>query len=479
MKKKILVKLLILAAAPLIAFKPAGAQTQPKGGAMDAIRSKIALEAQIEERLRAMLTSFLNTGEVAVAVKVNLLVKKPEAEQGSSVRKWDEKEEIILPGVPAAASMTKENPTAAADAARNAVRLGVSSINIWVIVGKPVPEETDARIRKIISDALDLQIEAGDTVTIESAAREGMGLSVNTGALVALICLAVLAIFLYGPFRGFLKRLNENLAALSMNAPAAGGTDTAISGEEGPESAMTGALNLSGGAGSSALTFESGENAPLEKYVTKENVDDLVLILQNEPPEVIAKVVQRIPPKLAFAAIPKYRMREVLEQFLKREFSEPEAIKTLFNRIRDKMSGSFGGDTRLGHIVQVMDRKSQESALVFIREKDAAFAAALETRFFRFADLLRYDETALRRIFRKAGAESFARCLRNCDETTTESFFEMLGPAIKDLVSARMQSIVTVGDSNDSELNILNAVNALSSRGIILSLAEVKQNQGG
>lgn len=478
-RNKKLVKLLILAAMPLMAFRLAGAQAQPKGGSMDAIRAKTALEAQIEERLRQMITSFLNTREVAVAVKVNLLVKKPEAEQGSSVRKWDEKEEIVLPGVPAAASMTKANPSAAADAAKKAVRLGVSSINIWVIVGKPVSKEKDARIRKIISDALDLQTEAGDTVVIESSGRAWTGLSVSAGALVALICLGVLAAFLYGPFRAFLKRLNDNLAALSVKAPAApaaaAGGEAAPGGEEGAEAAMTGALNISGGGGSSVLTFDPGENVPLEKYVTKDNVEDLVLILQSETPEVIAKVVQRLPPKLAFAAIPRYRMREVLEQFLKREFSEPEAIKTLFNSIRDKMAGSFGGDARLGNIVQIMDRQSQERTLAFIREKDAVFAAALETRFFRFADLLRYDEMALRRIFRKAGADAFARCLNNCDETTAASFFEMLGPAIKDLVSARMQNIVGAGDSGDSELSILNAVNALSAKGVILPLAEVKQ----
>lgn len=481
-KKNILAILLLAAALPLIAFRLAWTQTQPKGDAMDTLRSKMALEAQIEERLRQMLTSFLNTKDITVAVKVNLLVKKQETEQTSGVRKWDAKEEIVLPGVPAAASMTKASSAGSdAAAAKKIVRMGVSSINIWIMVGKPLTKEKEARLQKIISGALDLQADAGDTVIIESSPQEEAASSINAGAIVALVCLVVISIFLYGPFRAFLKRLPDALTSMApakVTAPSGGATSLSISGEEGAESTMTGALSISGGGGGgggSVLTFGSDDTASLDKYVTKDNVEDLRLILLNEPPEVIAKVVQRIPQKLAFAAIPKNHMKEVLEQFLKRDFDEPEAIKKLLDRIRDRMAGSFGGEARLANLLQIMDKKSQERTLSFIRERDATFADTLESRFFKFDDLLRYDETAVRRIFRKAGAEPFACCLKNCDEPTVEAFFEMLGPAIKDLLSARIQNILLAVDSNDSELMILSAVNALAAKGLVLPLAEVKK----
>ena len=99
----------------------------------------------------------------------------------------------------------------------------------------------------------------------------------------------------------------------------------------------------------------------------------------------------------------------------------------------------------------------------------------METRYFKFEDLLRYDEMAMRRVFRKAGAEAFARCMKNCDGPTLEAFYEALGPAIKDLISARMQTMLLTGDTNDSELTILAAVQALAAKGLILPLADVKQ----
>jgi len=74
-----------------------------------------------------------------------------------------------------------------------------------------------------------------------------------------------------------------------------------------------------------------------------------------------------------------------------------------------------------------------------------------------------------------SGAEAFARCLKNCDASTAEAFSEMLGPAIRDLVAARMQAMLITGDSNESELIILSAVNALALKGLILPLADVKQ----
>ena len=472
--------LLMVAGLPLVAFSPA------KGAAIDALRTKIALEAQIEERVRAMLTSYLNTKDIAIAAKVNLLVRKAEAERGDSVRRWDEKEELVLPGVPAAASMTKDSSAAAAaEALRKQIRLGVASVNIWIIIGKQLPKDQEARIKKLIIDALDLRIDAGDTLAIESSAPEIAARSISSMAIVALVCLAVFAIFLYGPFRGFLKRLNDNLAALvaagksqTVYKSGAGG-DLAMTGDEIPgETTMSGAVSISGGGAASVLTFDSGENIPLDKYITKDNVEDLKLILNDEPAEVIARVVQRIPQKLAYAAIPKDRMPEVMEQFLRREFDEPEKIKNLLGRIKDKMAGSFGGEARLGNLMQVMDKKSQERVLDLLREKDANFAAAVETRFFRFNDLLLYDETAIRRIFRKAGADPFAHCLKDCDAATAEAFSEMLGPAIKDLLAVRMQNMLLWTLDNDSELCILNAVNLLSAKGIIRPLADMKQANG-
>ncbi|MDO8806122.1 MAG: FliG C-terminal domain-containing protein [Elusimicrobiota bacterium] len=467
-KNYFIIALLAAAALP-------GAYRLASGQAVDALRSKVELEARIEERLRTMVSSYLNTKDVSVAAKVNILVKKSE-EQGDAVRKWDAKEELILPGVPAAASMTKDSTAAkAADAARKQVRLGVASVNIWVIVGKKVTKDQDTKLKKLITDALGLEAAAGDTITIESTPPAFPAIDIR--AVLALVCLIVLAVFLYWPFRGFLKRLNDNLAAVAvaLTAPVVKKGEGGA-GEEGGESTMTGALSLTGGGGgASVLNFDSGENVALGDFVNKDNVDDLMIILHDETPEVIAKVVQRIPQKLAFTAIPKYKMNEVLEQFMKREFLEPDKVKELLTSIKDKMTGSFGGEARLGNLVQIMDKKTQESTLSFLRAKDVAFAKAVETRYFKFEDLLLYDETAMRRIFRKAGAESFARCLKSCDPATAEAFSEMLGPAIRDLVAARMMSMLITGDSNESELIILSAVTALALKGLILPLADVKQ----
>lgn len=476
----------ILAAAALIS-----AATQAPAQSIEALRSKVALEGQIEERIRRMTASYLNTEDVAVAAKVNVMVSSSGDPKAGGVRKWNDMNDIVLPGVPAATSMTRDNAAAkAAEAAKNKVRLGISSISVWVVVRKQIAKDQQDKLKKMISDALDLQAESGDAVSIESSAPEKpartLTFSFMAGMGLVLVCLAVLAAFLYGPFRAFLGRLNDNLAALAAakKGPAerksGGGGDITLAGaaDEMPaETTMSGALAIAGGGGGAAsvLTFDSGDGVTLDKYVNKENVDDLMLILHDEEPEVIAKVVQRIPQKLAFMAIPKYKMKDVLKEFMKRDFEEPEKIKELLGRIKDKMAGSFGGESRLANLMQIMDKKSQERSLAFLRENDAAFAAAVESRYFKFEDLLRYDEMAMRRIFRKAGAESFARCLKNCDQQTTEAFYEALGPAIKELISARMQNMMLTGDTNDSELTILHAVNALAAKGLILSLADVKQ----
>ena len=74
--------------------------------------------------------------------------------------------------------------------------------------------------------------------------------------------------------------------------------------------------------------------------------------------------------------------------------------------------------------------------------------------------------------------EAFARCLSLCDEEVQKSFFDLLGPAIKDLITSRMQTMVHVTDAGDSELAILKAIETLSATGLLLSLMEVKQLKG-
>ena len=287
MSKRTAAAIMILAGG-LLAWAPAA-----RAQSIEAVRSKVALEGQIEERIRAMASSFLNTTDVAVAAKVNISASRNEGGKEGGVRRWDDKDEIILPGVPAATPMTKDAAAAkAAEAAKKQVRIGYASVNLWVVIGKKITKDQEEKLKNLITSALDLQPDAGDTLSIESSLPRkplpGMGVMVAAG--VSLFALMVLAVFLYGPLRSFLGRLNENLAALAAakKGPAerktgGGGGDITLAGDDIPaETTMSGALAISGGGGAaSVLTFDSGENVPLEKYVTADNVDDLMLILHD------------------------------------------------------------------------------------------------------------------------------------------------------------------------------------------------------
>jgi flagellar motor switch protein FliG len=83
----------------------------------------------------------------------------------------------------------------------------------------------------------------------------------------------------------------------------------------------------------------------------------------------------------------------------------------------------------------------------------------------------------LRRIFRKAGTESFIRCLKGCSEEITQKFYGKLGPSITSLITTRLKTFVAAGDMSEAELKIMQAIEGLSTKGLIPPLEQVKTVQ--
>jgi hypothetical protein len=451
---------------------------------VELMNQKMVLEAQMESRIKQILSSFLGTSQVIPVVRITLIEKGGTADKSQgTVRKWDESEDMVLPGVPAATSMTRKAKDEAPK--KDESRLGVSRINISVIIGAKLSGAKMDKVKQIVSNTFALNPDAGDTLSVETFIAPGSNRyfgAINAGEIAALLGLGILGLFLFGPFKGFLRALNENLAKFGAKPEAAEADILEKEAEEIEEedekmaaAAPQSAASFGGGGLGGLFSHDDGLDLP--KIINKDNIDDLRLVLSQETPEVIARIVQRLPADLAAAAIPPEKRAEVVAQFSTTAFEDPDKVKDMMKRVKTRVEWSFGGAIKLGKILQTMDRQSQETLLGNLRAKDPSFATRVEHRLFRFTDLLLYDDASLKRIFRKAGAEPFARCLKSCPEEATREFFRKLGPSIENLVANHLKTMLTAGRDSDAESKIMNAAGSLSSKGFIPSLEEIKQQQ--
>jgi|GEM_PF-1595635 len=492
MLKKVLFGVVMLAGVVLIF----GQKYLVHAEAVDVMNNKLATEARMEERIKLVLASYLGTDNIIATVRVNLSrtggaaseVETVTTDGKKKIRGWDDTEEIILPGVPAANSMVKKDKT---KIELSKARFGVASINVTLLIGKKINDRSSEKVREIVINMFGLDLDAGDTLTVETyepliKASDKKGMSNIEMILIGFILL--LAFYLFGPLKHSMDVFNQNLLSIGSKAVGGGVSGStaeefgAIAGDEdeGSGKEIHATLLPSAIAGDATHHFAGSiigeEIMSFNKLINSETIEDLKLALTNEPSDIIVKVISHLPSKYALAAIPNHRVTEVLAQYTNVGFENLEELKNIVGKIRIRVEGSFGGASRLSKIVQVMDKSAQDSVLNMLRNKNMEFARIVENRIFRFEDVLNYDDQHLRRIFRKAGADAFANCLKSQPDAIVQKFYSKLGPSITTLITNRLSVMVSNARSTEAELEILGAVEKLGEKGFIPTLEQVKQN---
>jgi hypothetical protein len=446
---------------------------------VDIYDQKLKVESQMEAKLKKTLAPWLGTENIIAVVRLELADGGDKAKSGNVVRKWDESEELVLPGVPAATSMTKKSRS---EETPKGSRLGLANISVSLLIDKKLKKEKMDQIHRLVVSMFGMDMNAGDVLTVESyrAPSSSLGFPGASTILLTLL-LALLGVFLFGPVMKVLRTLNENIPAFVAAQTAPVRTEETDDEEkfddEDRDAGHAAPLIIERSGAVAGPAGSAADNADLAGIVTKDNIENLRQALGNESPAVIATVIQRLPSELAFLAIPEGKINAVLAEFTRVRFENSERVKQNLRRVKSRVEWCFGGAMNLARILQSMDRKLQENTLTLLVEKDPDFAMQVERRLFRFIDLLYYEETALKRIFRKAGIDPFVKCMKECAEDVVNLFYQKLGPSITDLIAERLKTTVSAGGSTEAENKILQAIDELHRKGYVQAIEEIKEMQ--
>ncbi|MBI5201668.1 MAG: hypothetical protein HY925_08800 [Elusimicrobia bacterium] len=415
---------------------------------------KAALERTLEERLREALTGLLHTKEVIPVVSVELIVTEKGKSEGGSGK------EFVLPGVPVDQEVTKKE--------KGGVRLVAERrIAATIYVGVRLSGARLDKARRIAGEILDIDPEGGDRLEIESFQAGPLAALAyaSEAAWAGLLILGFLfLLFLFGPFRGSLKRLADAVGKGSGGSVAMMGP-----------SPMGGGASSGGGPAEKATVRIAGAgegDEPLFDFINDDNIAGLVQALTNVNPVLVTSVLECLPRPLAARALamfPREKRRDIVMQSRQVRYSNPEAIRKMEAQIRAKLGFAYGGVRKMSKILQRIDSATRAAVLEDVGRADPGFAQQIRESVIEFEDLFRYDDRSLLRIVREASVITLARVLKRRPEPDLDRVCQKIGAELGDVLREQVSFTPPLSPEvvEDDFLKIVDIVQRLEASGSI------------
>ncbi|MFH1352810.1 MAG: FliG C-terminal domain-containing protein [bacterium] len=394
------------------------------------IETKIAIEKNLEERLRRILTEITGTDKLIIVINVQLISSSSEDEEEPAV---------VLPGVPLQEKLGLGLASLdLGDTAKN-----IKKLTAQIIVDNGLPESMVNIIREVSTSVLGLEAARGDALIIKKMNfRENpfkwsdiiypphlWGLLFSGLSVILIAVLFVFGTRVFPRAAGIISETLESSLKKSETAPAFSS----------PVSASAPAAG--GGAG-------GGEREGVKKhfsFVNEENTDKLLFLLKKEKPENIAVLINYAPQVAdkILSGLEPSQAREALLKLAQTRTLPPDEVLKWEEHLRQKMDFMVGGKEVVKEILEGLGDEEMDSYLDFIAQSDSLFADELRSAVFRagsLADMASEDILLLSRSFTPA---AFANVLRTLDESVRNGILEKLPEGI----ATRLKEEIELGAS--------------------------------
>ncbi|HOW28477.1 MAG TPA: FliG C-terminal domain-containing protein [Elusimicrobiota bacterium] len=460
------------------------------------VETKIALEESLERRLKSVITQILGNNDVIVIVTAEMYTedekKQVEAEPAAT---------SFLPGVPI---KEKIGELEANTLALSETRTLIKKMSASIVLDKRVSDADVNVVKSATSGLLGLKPDRGDILEIQRMDfHKGeqtldwkrflrppdlwwtMGLS-----LMALFML-FLTLFFFGSFRIFIREFvkalknygestQEQIKMMHMQKKfeeeqaKRGASDTTGPDEE----------KFPSGAGPAASTTPGGiptdgkTEVPFS-FINESHSRNLKFLLKKERPEQIAIILHYLSPALAndiLTSLDPAKQSEILLQLASVADMDPEIVKTIEEKIRERIAYVVGGEDRLQTILDYANPDMQQSILSTLSKKDAPMAVRMRQRLFTIDDLVKLDNAVLAGIVRRVNIRILASVLRD----TKKEFQDQILSKLPEGSAAMLREEISLAKPVPTERlaqerrHILDTIRRLNERGLIQLRPEVK-----
>ena len=375
------------------------------------IETKIAIEKNLEERLRRILTEITGTDRIIVVVNVQLI---------STEENKKEEDQIVLPGVPLQEKLGLG--LASLDLGDSSTL--IKKLTCQIIVEKSLPDALVKVVKSVASGVLGIEQSRGDVLTVKK-----MKFRKNTFVwsdilypphLWGVVFSVFAVLFIIGVFIFSVKIFPQSVAAIS---------DTLRSSLKKEE------VSFAGGTGSIApvttvpgvvsVSSERTEDG-IFSFVNAENIDKLIFILKDETPEKIAVVLNYLKEfsGVILSAIEEDKGRKAVSMLSRAQTLPASDIEKWAKELKEKVNYLVGGKEVVGQILSGLEEEKLDSFLDAIKKIDPKSSGEIEKGIFRLSQLLRMSKDELLEVFQNFNPASFAIVLSGLEKPQQD---EILG----------------------------------------------------
>ncbi len=410
------------------------------------LQRKMELENEYRQRIQEILDRIIGPEKSKITgIQIELKLEKQETRREAAAERTKEdksyefgKEEYILPGVPAPRGLTpKEKPAAgemekaSTGESKVVIPTLINKIRIALAIDENIPDEKIVKVSDLLIDSLAIDSKRGDELKITKIAFSSSvppamftfwSKFLDNPYLVFLAGLTLLLLFfLFGPLKRFLSNLTEALReGRGTEVTIQGKTETTgLGGAGGGGGGVGGGMLGFGGEG--ALEIEKREKKEEEKksipfsFINRENLKNLIYLLQEETPEKISLVLNHLPAELSgevLASLPAELQMRVALCLAGVKLTSEEDVRRVEIDIRKKIDFLIGGIDSFLQILDQVDTKTRKEMLSALEQESPKLAQKARERIFLFEDVSKLSDQAIQFLLREVRIEDLAVALR-------------------------------------------------------------------
>ena len=435
------------------------------------IETKIALETNLENRLKKVLTEITGTEKIIVIVNVELMSEKKET---PSSKKEDE---VILPGVSLKENLTeKKVESVMLSALGDDTRTMIKKLSVTIILDKSISSSVIEVVKKVAAGLLGIEPERGDDLIIQQMSFQKNPFYWGSliyppniywilGILAGIGFALVISLFLFGPFQKFAG----DLVAAAVSSASSFKEKSAES--SGGFSAANALPELAPAKETKKEQTATGES-PLFSFITAENVKELIYLLRTETSKNIASTLNYLSPEISSQVINEIlpeKKKEVISFLSKTEELDPSEVEKLETRLKTRIDYLSGGEEKIMRLVSYADETSQAEIFNVLKDKDPELAEKIQKSIIRIDTISTLDIAQIQFVIKQMGTAAFGQILKTLSDEIREKIFSTLPAG----AAARIKQEMELGKPFTSQRleiekkRILDILRRMKERGMI------------
>ncbi|HBU69847.1 MAG TPA: hypothetical protein DEE98_05625 [Elusimicrobia bacterium] len=452
------------------------------------IDEKIALENSIGKKIEEIVVRMIGDRNIIVLVNIE---HNPTIEQETRQIPANPADAVLpdgesnnyLPGIPMEAVQT-DVVTRADGTFSQTMKLPdfIKSISITLIVSDKVSDAQLAGVRDYIASMVNLNVERGDKLEIKKMffaenKTEKMEYIKNIviTQLPWFIGLFLLAFFIFGPLRSFMRNLVSAIEVFRIQADTRivsrselgmkrKGGELSLGGEE-PQGALA--------AAGAVKSLPGGTPGQHFSFINDGNINSLIYLLKSEKPDMIAIVMTYVSKEyssMVLNSLPQDLRSETLKRMAVVRQYRSEDIQVLEEQLKERVDYLLGGPQNIADLINVYEEEEREKVLSDIGREDPSIVAAIRKLLVTTDDIMKLPKEHLYEVYKLIGTRIFASALKGVKDEIRDYVMANLTEGARDMLRQEIDLIpgdLPVSRINQAKKDIITAMKRLEEQGVI------------